>query len=173
MAEVLLVVAKRGFQDVEYADTRSVLESAGHDCVVASSEPGLCKGQFGAEAVADLTLLDVREDFDAFDAFVFIGGPGAALLKNNPDAVAIAAGAFANEKVVAAICIAPVVLAKAGILKGKRATVWDGDGKQSEFLEAHGAAYAGDPVIVDGKIVTANGPPAAKEFGKAISSLLK
>ena len=118
MARVLFVIAKKDFQDVEFADTKAVLESVGHDVVIASTEPGLCKGAFGAEAVASLTLNDAREDFDSFDAVVFIGGAGAHDLKDDKDALALAAGAANTGKVLAAICIAPTVLAAAGVVAG-------------------------------------------------------
>ncbi|MEM2638356.1 MAG: DJ-1/PfpI family protein, partial [Candidatus Hadarchaeales archaeon] len=90
---------------------------------------------------------------------------------SNKHALSIAKEAFSAGKVVGAICIAPVILANAGILKGRRATVWDGD--FVKMLEAGGAKYTGKNVEVDGKIVTANGPHAAREFGKKIAELLR
>ncbi|GAG39121.1 unnamed protein product, partial [marine sediment metagenome] len=78
-----------------------------------------------------------------------------------------------NGKIVAAICISPVVLAQARLLKDRKATVWNGDGKQEEILTAQGAEYVDQDVVVDSRIVTANGPPAAKKFGKTIAEMLK
>ena len=70
-------------------------------------------------------------------------------------------------KVVAAICIAPVILARAGLLKGKRATVFP-DGIPE--LEKAGAVYTAQSVERDGRIITGNGPEAAEAFGREIAA---
>jgi len=80
---------------------------------------------------------------------------------------------YEKGKVTAAVCIAPMILAKAGILKGKKATVWDGDLEQSAYFKKNGIDYTGSEVTVDGKIVTGNGPNAAKAFGEAVAKLLE
>ena len=78
-----------------------------------------------------------------------------------------------RKKVLAAICIAPTILAKAGVLDGKRATVWNKEGNNSKILENHGAIFTDEMVIVDGKIITANGPDAAEGFAIKIVEMLK
>jgi len=70
---------------------------------------------------------------------------------------------------VAAICISPVTLARAGILKNRRATVFP---TEAEELKKEGAIYTGAPVEEDGRIITASGPEAAGEFGERIASVL-
>ncbi|MFH2069402.1 MAG: DJ-1/PfpI family protein [Candidatus Omnitrophota bacterium] len=80
-------------------------------------------------------------------------------------ALKLAAGAYQKNKVVGAICIAPGILARSGILKGKRATVFPGE---IETLKREGAVYVALPVVVDGRIVMADGPEAAEEFGKTL-----
>lgn len=69
-----------------------------------------------------------------------------------------------------AICIAPAILAKAGVLKGKKATVWSSlmDKSAVKILEKSGADYLPDSVVADGKVITATGPLAAKEFAEKI-----
>ena len=76
---------------------------------------------------------------------------------------------------MAAICIAPEILAKAGVLKEKKATVWSSSIDQGpvEFLENEGAEHVEEPVVVDGKIITGNGPEAATEFGQKIVEVLR
>jgi protease I len=76
---------------------------------------------------------------------------------------------YLQSKPIAAICISPVILAHAGLLKGKKATVWP-DGKDE--LVKNGAIYTGNPIEIDSGIITANGPLAAKEYGKAILKLI-
>ncbi|MDP2905114.1 MAG: DJ-1/PfpI family protein, partial [Candidatus Omnitrophota bacterium] len=67
--------------------------------------------------------------------------------------------------IVAGICSASVTLARSGILKGRRATVFSGDA--GEIIKS-GAEYTGRPVEIDGKIITASGPLAAGEFGREL-----
>jgi protease I len=72
-------------------------------------------------------------------------------------------------KVVAAICLAPVILANAGLLNNKKATV---AGTEAKTIENNGAIYMGPGVTVDGNIVTANAPKASRLFGKTIIETL-
>jgi protease I len=74
-----------------------------------------------------------------------------------------------KEKIVGAICIAPVTLANAGILTGKKATVFESETKK---LKDKGANCTRKNVERDGKTITANGPKAAKEFGETIAKAL-
>jgi protease I len=70
---------------------------------------------------------------------------------------------------VSAICLAPVTLANAGLLLGKRATAYP---SAEGFLEWKGAIYTGRPVEIAGTIVTASGPEAVEEFARAIAELM-
>lgn len=168
--KVLLIIAPENFRDEEYFNTKKVLEDQGIDVTTVSNKLEEIRGMLGGVAKPDLTLDQV--DLNQYDAIVFIGGAGAQFYFNNPKALELASEAYNKGKVVAAICIAPVILANAGILKGKKATVWDG-----EFvvkLESQGATYTGELVTKDGKIITGNGPQAAEEFANEIvKSLLK
>ena len=169
MKRALIIIAQQGFQDKEYEGTRAGLESAGYEITVASTIVGECRGKFGDLEVSKIALWNI--DVFEFDTIVFIGGPGAAPLADNEDAKRIARDAVRFKKKLGAICIAPTILARAGVLKGKRATVWDSGGAQAALLALEGASYTGDFVTVDGDIVTANGPAAAEEFGRALAAL--
>ena len=69
--------------------------------------------------------------------------------------------------------IAPTILAAAGILKHKRATVFaDSKKSQVKFLEEHGASYTGAHVEVDGQLITGDGPDSADEFGKKFAQMI-
>jgi protease I len=72
-----------------------------------------------------------------------------------------------SRKIVAAICLSPVVLARAGILKGKKATYFESPDSFRE-IKGGGAVLVNKPVVVDGYIITANGSSAAQEFADAI-----
>lgn len=167
--KALLVIAQNGYQDKELAGTRDGLVDAGFDVVLASKEVGLCTGKLGGQEEATVSLRDV--DVSHYDCIAFIGGPGAGELASDPEALKLANDAYRSAKPLGAICIAPIILAKAHVLDGKRATVWNADEKQSSVLEQYGAVYTGEIVSIDDKIVTANGPDAAEEFGKTLALL--
>ena len=170
MKKVLLVIALKGYQDVELNGTRKELESLGFEIVIASTEAGECIGKFGGRETASIALRNVN--VDDYDRIAFIGGPGAHYLIDDIYAKATAMLAVEHGIPLGAICIAPLILANAGLLEGKNATCWDKDGKQFVFLEKNGAIVDHfDPVVVDGTIVTANGPEAAEEFGRVFGQL--
>lgn len=120
----------------------------------------MAKGMFGGTVKPDTTLEDV--DVSRFDALVFVGGSGAKIYFDDPTAHRLAREAYENGRVVAAICIAPSTLANAGLLGGKKATCFP---SESQNLREKGAVYTGKPVEQDGRIVTADGPGSAREFG--------
>lgn len=167
MASALLVIAPSVFRDEEYALPKEVLEAAGVSVVTASTEPGACTGKLGMQAIAEIGLAEAEPS--EYDAVAFIGGAGASVFFDDPAAHHIARAAHANGAVLAAICIGPSVLARAGLLHNVRATSF---ASQRTDLEAHGGLFTGAPVEVDGRIVTANGPDAARAFGEAIAARL-
>ena len=114
-----------------------------------------------AEAVVLLDGLRV----DDFDAVVFIGGSGAVQYVSSPVALGLVREAADKGKILAAIGVAPVVLANAGVLTGVRATSLL---TERVKLQLAGADYTGMPVERDGPIITASDPEAANLFGKAI-----
>ena len=166
--KILLIIAPGDFRDEELFDTWEVLEKAGASISIASRNTGEFKGMLGKKASATVKLSEIQTA--DYDAVVFIGGSGAATYIDDKKAHAIALEAVKKNKILAAICIAPAILAKAGVIKGKKATVWAG---AKGTVTASGALYRESPVVVDGKIVTASGPAAAVEFGKSIKQLLE
>ncbi|OGJ55748.1 hypothetical protein A3D88_02275 [Candidatus Peribacteria bacterium RIFCSPHIGHO2_02_FULL_52_16] len=170
MKKSLIIIAQEGFQDKELEGTRNGLEAAGFSIILASTKKGECRGKFGSVEQAEIALKDVN--VSDYDRIAFIGGPGAAVLKDDLQALRIAQETVKAKKPLGAICIAPTILAAAGVLKGKQATGWDdGEGTQIRFLEASGAIFTGESVTKDGLIVTGNGPEAAEEFGRVFAGL--
>ena len=169
----VLIIAHEGFQDLEYSRTREALEKGGVEITVSSSQKGPAKGKDGRRVEVDKVIKDL--DVKDVDAIIFIGGPGAMEYVDSSVAHEIARKAVEYEKVLAAICIAPEILARAGLHKGIHATVWASllDRSPIGVLEDGGAIYEDKPVVIDGKIVTGNGPGAAQEFGEKIVELLK
>lgn len=166
--KALLIIAQQGYQDKELEGTATGLTDAGFEIVLASKEEGYCEGKLGGTQQASIAMRDVK--VSEYDRIAFIGGPGAAALAEDPDALKIANDAYRADMPLGAICIAPTILAKAHVLDGKRATVWNADGKQASLLEQYGAEFTDESVTIDGKIVTGNGPDAAEEFGRTIAA---
>lgn len=167
MAKVLMIIPPERFRDEELFHTREELEKAGYTIVIASTQKGTCPGSRGGQAEAEITLDEVL--IGEYEAVVFVGGGGSKLLFNNPLAQMIARDMYQKGKVVAAICLAPVILANAGLLNNKKATV---AGTEAKTIENNGAIYTGPGVTVDGNIVTANAPKASRLFGKTIIEIL-
>jgi len=164
---VLFVVAPKDFRDEEYTVPHETLTEAGAEAEVASLETGTAVGADGTEVQVTLAAKDATPD--DFAAVVFVGGPGMMEYLDDPDLTGLAKRFAEAEKVVAAICVAPAILAHADLLKGRRATVWE---SEEETLEEKGATLAGEDAVVDGRIVTAPGPDAAQAFADAIEATL-
>lgn len=170
--KALLVVAQAGFQAQEYADTRKELEAAGVEVMVASFAKSQAVDKKGNSIEVDLAISSA--DVDNYDAVVLIGGSGAKKeFLGNEEVINLVKAADNAHKIVGAICIAPRVLAEAHLLKDRRATVHNGDGESAEIIASLGATYSEEAVVVDTRIVTANGPGAALEFGKTIALMIK
>lgn len=172
--KILMIVAPEKFRDEEFAVPHAHFTGLGAQVTVASTKKGTATGMFGAKAEATSTLAEVKTA--GYDAVVFVGGAGVPMVRAEPRAVEIAKEAKGHP-VLAAICWAPTILAKAGVLAGKRATVWKGDDAEygtttDKMLEKNGARFTGEEVTVDGNIVTGNGPAAAQKFAEAIEKLL-
>ncbi|RLA85880.1 MAG: DJ-1 family protein [Deltaproteobacteria bacterium] len=164
---VLMVIAPEGFRDEELQIPKGEFEKAGYEVVIASSTLGTARGMLGAKVKPQVLLKDVK--VEDYDAVIFVGGVGAQYYFNHPEALRIAREAASQEKVLGAICLAPGILARAGVLKGKRATVWRSEAKT---LKEKGAIYTGQQVEVDGKVITGNGPTAAPLFASKILEAL-
>ena len=163
MKKAVMIIALNQFREEELFEPKDILEKSGIEVQVASSALSLATGVAGQTYMPQLLLKEIKAS--DFDAVIFVGGAGATQYWNDPVAHKLVREAFESGKIVAAICVAPVVLAKAGILKGKQATVWSSDAGQ---LLVAGAKYSRDNVVKDGKIITASGPFAAREFGEAL-----
>lgn len=167
MRTILFVIAQQVFRDEEYAVPKQVLESLGARTVTASSAPGPCTGKLGMVAQATLGLAGVAPT--DYDAVVFVGGAGAQVFFDDPEAHRIARETLDAGRILAAICIAPSILAHAGLLQGRHVTSFP---SQEDDLITHGAIYSAAPVVVDSTLITANGPEAAREFGHEIAQAL-
>lgn len=164
MKTALFIVANKNFRDEEFQIPYDILSKAGVDITVAAGEAGECIGRFGTLTEATESISEISGD--DFDAVVFIGGNGTYdQYHNDEDYLLIAKEA----KILAAICIASTVVSDSGRFEGKKVTGWDdGIETQKSYIESNGGIFTGEKVVVDGNIITADGPHAAEAFAKEI-----
>ena len=171
--KIAMIIAFKDFRDEEYFIPKQVLKSAGSKITTVSSELGKAIGTYGGEVNVDTTLDKLK--IDDFEAVIFIGGSGALKYVEDETCWKIAKEKVLKDKVLGAICIGPVILARAGVLSGKKATVWSSpmDKSAVKTLKEEGAIFEDSQVVEDGNIVTANGSEAARKFGETIVNLLE
>lgn len=166
MMKVLMVIAPKRYREEEFEIPAKIFDEAGVSYDVASTKTGICEGMMGGEQAASLLISDAKEE--DYDGIVIVGGLGASdfLWKEEP-LVELVRRFDEKKKVVAAICLAPVVLARAGILKGRQATVFESPASL-ELLKQGGADFVRVPVVSDQNIITSNHPTAAEGFADII-----
>ncbi|MDI6639996.1 MAG: DJ-1/PfpI family protein [Methanocellales archaeon] len=167
MRKILMIIAPRNFRDEELLEPKEIFKNAGFEVVVTSVTASICIGMFGARAKPDRVIDELNAG--EFDAVVVVGGAGTPVLKQYAKVLQILREANEQNKVLAAICLGPIVLAKAGVLEGKKATVFSSGASE---IKSGGARYVPESVVIDGNLITADGPQSAKRFGKAIVSAL-
>lgn len=173
MKKVLFIIAKQDFRDEEYFIPKSILEKECEIITASNTEKEIALGVLGGEAKVNLNYENV--DVNDYEAIIFVGGPGALKNLDNEISYKIAQGAIEKNKILCAICIAPTILAKSGVLKNRKATVWHTDLEKTpiKILEQNGAIFVDENVVEDGNVITANGPKAAEKFGNKILQKLR
>jgi 4-methyl-5(b-hydroxyethyl)-thiazole monophosphate biosynthesis len=156
-----------GFEEIEALTVVDVLRRADVALRTVSIMKDLTvTGAHGVAVIAD----DLFEDVDYVHCKMIIlpgGGPGTKRLLDHAGLKPVLAEFAAADKWIAAICAAPMVLARNGLLKGKKATIYDGmEGELSE------ADYRKENVVRDGRIITSRGPGTAAAFAFALAEIL-
>ncbi len=167
--KILMIIAHNNFRDEEFKIPYDTFKSLGAQVVVASSDTSTATGMLGMKFKPDMLIDSVKAD--GFDAIVMPGGTGAMEYWNNLTIHTLLINAFSKSKVIAAICLSPATLANAGILQGKKATVYSTDQTLKIFKEK-GVRYINKPVVVDGNIITGNSPKVATNFAEKIVEAL-
>lgn len=165
--KILMVVANQDFRDEEYLTPRQEFEEAGIAVATVAGQQGECVGVGGTVINSDFNFDEV--EVGEYDAVVFVGGIGCEQYFADEAALKLARDFATVGKFVCAICWAPVILAHAGLLEGKKVTV--SEVGQAE-IKAAGAIYTGEMVTVDGKIITAIGPETSSDFGSKVASFV-
>lgn len=175
MPSIILVIASVGFQPREYHDTKAALETAGLKVITASNlrdDKGKAVSSEGAKVKVDLLIDEI--DLKTCSGIFLIGGPGALEHLDTDPVKQLMQQAADLEMPYGAICIAPRILAEAGLLNNRKATGWNDDGKLPAIFSDYNVTGVFKPkaVVIDGHVVTATGPSAATEFGEAIARVV-
>lgn len=153
-----LVPLAPGFEEIEALTCVDILRRAGAEVVVAGTIAGVIEGRSRIRVVPD-TVMENAVDLD-FDMIVLPGGAvGADNLKKDPRVKKVLERLYNKGRFVAAICAAPTVLSAIGITSGK--TVTSHPSVRPELKEE---SVSDERVVVDGKIITSQGPGTAMEF---------
>lgn len=158
MAKVYEFLAD-GFEEVEGLGPVDVLRRGGVEVkTVSVTGSEMVSTSHGVTVKADLLFEDA--DFSDADLLMMPGGlPGSATLDMHEGLHCVLAAHNEAGKLIGAICAAPMVLGRMGLLKGRRATCYPGFDK---YLE--GAEYTSELVTVDGNFVTGKGPAATLPY---------
>jgi len=165
---VLLFLPAKDFNEEEYSIVRKLLLKYGKNVFITSDDHYVCSGSKGMKVKSDTSFYNIN--IKNFAAFILIGGKGSKAYWNNEKLYNIAKNFNNAQKIIGAICSAPVILAKAGILKDKTATCYYED--KNELINL-GINYQDRAVVTDKNIVTSNGSQSATQFTETVLHLIK
>ncbi len=171
MARVLVPLAE-GCEELEAVTVIDLLRRAGIEVISAGLEQGSIKASRGMVLVPDMTLDQALDSAQAdYDMVVLPGGlPGADHLNNDSRIQKLITEMNQQQRYVAAICAAPKVLARAGLLNGRKATAYPG---VLQALAVPGLSIQQETaVVVDEKVITSRGPGTAMNFALTLIEIL-
>jgi len=160
MATKILVPLVDGFEEIEMISVVDILRRAGIEVTMAGIGGNIVTGAHNIRVSADARLMDINTD--NFSGIVLPGGSlGTDNLMRSERVLNIVNDFSKQGKLVAAICAAPRILAKLGLLKERKATIYPGYEKEL-------GRPRNDPVVADGNIITSQGPGTAVAFALKI-----
>lgn len=165
---VLIAIAPENFHDQEFQLIYERLRQEGHRVAVVSRDTTEATGMFGLKVKPDLPLSGV--DPLVYDGLVLIGGTGSVVYWDDPLLHRLVRHFNSADRVLAGTSLAPVVLARAGVLEGVEATCFE---TAAGELTRWGASYTGRDLVVSGRIITASGPQAVGRFASEVLQQLR
>jgi 4-methyl-5(b-hydroxyethyl)-thiazole monophosphate biosynthesis len=161
----VMVPFAEGFEEIEALTVVDVLRRAGIQVDTVGIVGSVILSAHGVRMMVDKRLSEINPD--EYDAIILPGGsPGYINLGRSGKVIEIIKKFNSKNKVIAAICGAPSILAREGLLDDKKATIYPGNEKLLTYPR-------GNPVVVDGNIITSQGPGTAMEFAlKIVEKLL-
>lgn len=168
ITKVLVPIAE-GFEELEAVTIIDLLRRANIEVISAGLKPGLVKGSRGTQIMPDTTL----EQIQARDYAMIVlpgGQPGSRNLGQDTRIIQLLQIMANAQRYVCAICAAPTVLLKAGLLAGKNITCYPGALNEKDAVDLHLQHSA---VEIDGKIITSRGPGTAIDFALTLIEVLR
>ena len=164
----IAVFLAEGFEEGEALFVVDILRRAGFQCNSISINEKMVKGCHGIEVLTDKIISD---EIKEYDMIVLPGGlPGATNLRDDERVIDLVKYFDkAPEKFVAAICAAPMILEKAGIIKGRTVTSYPGEEYTTLLKDAN---YVEDIVVVDDHLITSRGPASTLAFAYTLVDVL-
>ncbi len=162
---VVFIIPQNDFRDEEYLIPREIFERLEAEITVASEDTTVAKGMLGLSVKPDKRLKDVL--LKNYDIIVLVGGSGSVVFWDDEGLHINLNEAADSGRILGAICLAPGTLARAGLLKGRKATVYETPGTRN-LLKEEEVIYTGNDVERDGNIITANGPAASRAFADTL-----
>lgn len=165
MSKVAVMLAE-GFEEGEALTIVDIIRRANIECDIVSINNLVVKGSHDIEVQADCLI---RNDIKEYDMIVLPGGlPGATNLRDNEEVISLVKDMNDAGKFTCAMCAAPIILDKAGVLEGKSYTAYLG---YDEKIQANGT-FKEEIVVRDGNIITSRGPATVYDFSYALIEAL-
>ena len=159
---MLYMFFAEGFEEVEAIANLDVIRRAGIEIKSVGVGSKSITGSHKIEVNCDMTADEIT--YESLEGVILPGGmPGTTNLLENEKVIASVKYCDENGKLVSAICAAPMILGRLGILRGKKATCFPGFEN-----ELDGATATGEYVVAHGNVITAKGMGSAINFGLAI-----
>ncbi len=168
--KVIIVVAMDNYQPKELWPVYDTLMFEGFEITVAGSKTGTAKS--GADSI-DIDAVFSEISAADYSGIVVIGGTGVKNLWDNEDLHALIDAVYGNGGVAAAICLAPLTLANAGVLKSGSSACWYNENEIDSRMSELEISDSGKDITVIERVITGNGPGAAQEFADEIIEKLK
>ena len=161
----IMVLLAEGFEEVEFVTIVDILRRAGLEVTVVGLKAGPIDGSHGVKVMPDASVDSIN--VDQFDGVVLPGGyPGFVNLGDDERVLKLVREMSLSGKYLTAICGAPSVLSKAGVIEGKKVTIHPG--VKDRLVTG---SYVDKRVVVDGRVVTSQGPGTAMEFSLKLVEL--
>jgi 4-methyl-5(b-hydroxyethyl)-thiazole monophosphate biosynthesis len=159
----IVVPLVNGFEEIEALATVDILRRAGFNAVLAGIPGTMLTGNKGVKVIADSKFEDINPE--DYQAIVLPGGEGSPSMGKSKKLVSMLRDFNDKKKLIAAICYSPMLLASEGLLDDKKATVYPGNERKIPKPRP-------DRVVVDGNIITSQGPGTTIEFALKIVEVL-
>lgn len=154
-----------GFEETEALAPVDILRRADIDVTTVGVGGDVIRGSHNIHVTADMNIDEFEINEDISGVILPGGMPGVKNLYAEQRVLDTVNKAYQNDLFVCAICAAPMILGRLGIVSGRKATCFPGFED-----ELKGAEVTGEKVVVDGKVITAKGAGCALDFGFAITA---